>query len=78
MATAIPKLTKTTKQDDVRDYIRQCIDIKFGTLTAYAAKEDVSIQYISNVLAGNRPVPDWMLKRFKIVHTVVEHWEKAA
>lgn len=78
MAQATPKLSKTTEQDKVREYIRQCIAVKFGTLTAYANKEKVSLQYVSNVLSGNRPIPDWMLKRFKIAHTVVEHWELAA
>lgn len=71
---ALPTLKKNATADDVRAYIRQCVDLKFGTLTAYANKEKVSLTYISNVLSGNRAIPDWMLKRFKIVHTVVESW----
>lgn len=78
MANATPKLPKTAEQDKVREYIKQCIAIKFGTLTAYAAKEKVSLQYVSNVLSGKRPIPDWMLKRFKIAYIVTEHWELAA
>lgn len=78
MANGLPKLSKTTNQDDVREYIKECITLKFGTYTAYAEKERVSLQYVSNVLSGNRPCPDWMLKRFKIKHTVSEQWELAA
>jgi len=65
---------KTADRDKVRAYIRQCINIEFGTMTAYAAKEKVSLQYISNVMSGNKPIPDWMYKRFKINHVVSEYW----
>lgn len=70
-----PTLKKTADVADVRTYIRSCIEIKFGTLTAYAEKEQVSLQYISNVMSGNKPIPAWMYKRFKIAHVVNEHWE---
>jgi hypothetical protein len=73
-----PSLRKTTDVNKVREYIKKCIDLKFGTLTAYAEKEQVSLQYISNVMSGNKPVPVWMLKRFKITHVVNEHWEVVA
>lgn len=73
-----PTLKRTDDVSDVRTYIKQCIDLKFGTLTAYAEKEGVSLQYISNVMKGNKPIPDWMLKRFKVKHVVVETWERAA
>jgi hypothetical protein len=78
MATAIPKLSKTDDDMKVREYIKKCIDIKFGTLTAYAEKEEVTLQYVSMVLSGKKPIPAWMLKRFKIAHVVAEHWELAA
>jgi len=70
--------TNTTSIDSVRKFIRKQIDTKYGTMTAYAAKEEVTLQYISNVMSGNKPIPDWMLKRFKIKHVVAEHWELAA
>lgn len=72
-----PTLRKTTDEAKVREYIRKCILLKFPTLTAYAAKENVSLQYVSNVLAGSKPMPDWMYKRFRITHVRVvnEHWE---
>lgn len=69
------KLKRTNDIEKVREYIRKCIDAKFGTMTAYAAKEDVSLQYVSNVLNGGKPIPDWMYKRFKINHITQEHWE---
>lgn len=70
-----PTMKKTTDIDKVRAYISKAIELKFGTRTAYADKEDVSLQYISNVLSGNKPIPAWMYKRFKINHVVAEHWE---
>jgi hypothetical protein len=70
-----PQLKRTQDITKVREYIKDCIALKFGTMTAYADKEQVSLQYISNVLSGNKPVPAWMLKRFKINHVVQEHWE---
>ena len=70
-----PTLKKTTEYAKVRAYVKRCIELKFGTMSEYARKEDVSLQYISNVMAGNKPIPDWMLKRFKIKHVVAEHWE---
>ena len=70
-----PTLKKTDDVEKVREYIRKCIEIKFGTMTAYANKEQVSLQYISNVLSGAKPIPVWMYKRFKINHVVQEHWE---
>jgi len=73
-----PSLRKTTDVNKVREYIKRCIDLKFGTLTAYAEKEEVSLQYISNVMSGNKPIPGWMLKRFKVNHVVAEHWEVIA
>lgn len=75
MATAA---RKTNDVEKVRTFIKKAIEAKFGTMTAYAEKEEVSLQYISNVMSGNKPIPDWMLKRFKIAHIVVEHWEIAA
>lgn len=66
---------KTTDIDAVRTYLRAAILERFGTLTAYAAKEEVTLQYICNVLSGTKPIPAWMYKRFKINHVVTEHWE---
>jgi hypothetical protein len=70
-----PTLKKTDDINKVREYIRKLIELKYGTLTAYANKEEVSLQYISNVMSGNKPIPAWMYKRFKINHVVHEHWE---
>lgn len=79
MATAaVVSMKKTDDVEKVREFIKKAIMLKFGTLTAYAEKEEVSLQYISNVMSGNKPIPAWMLKRFKIVHVVAEHWEVAA
>jgi len=71
-------IKRTTDVDKVREYIKKCIDTKYGTMTAYAEKAEVSLQYISNVMSGNKPIPDWMYKHFKINHVVVEHWEVLA
>lgn len=68
-------MKKTDDVSKVRAYIKKCIDLKFKTMTAYAEKEGVSLQYISNVMSGNKPIPDWMLKRFKVNHVVTEYWE---
>ena len=65
----------TSDISKVREFIRWAINKEFGTMTAYANKEGVSVQFISNVLAGNKPIPDWMYRRFKINHVVTEHWE---
>jgi hypothetical protein len=62
----------------VRAYIKKAIETRFVTYTAYAEKEGVSLQYISNVMSGVKPIPPWMLKRFRINHVVAEHWEIAA
>jgi hypothetical protein len=70
-----PTLKKTEDVNKVRAYIKKCIEIKFGTMSEYARKEQVSLQYISNVMSGNKPIPDWMLKRFKIKYVFLEHWE---
>jgi hypothetical protein len=76
---AAPTIRKTTDINLVRKTIAKAIEAKYGTMTAYAKSvnggEGVSLQYISNVMAGNKPIPDWMLKRFKIKHVVNEHWE---
>lgn len=72
----MPEFKKTTNQDNVRKYLRKAIELNYPTMKAYAELEGFSVQYVSNVLAGLRPVPDWMLKRFKIKHVKsVEHWE---
>jgi hypothetical protein len=68
-------LKKTTDIEKVRAFIAKAVERKFGTMTAYAEKEEVSLQYISSVLSGAKPIPDWMYKRFKINHVVAEHWE---
>jgi hypothetical protein len=68
-------LRKTDDIAKVREYLRAAMLDKFGTLTAYAEKEEVSLQYVCNVLSGTKPVPAWMYKRFKINHVVTEHWE---
>lgn len=70
-----PTMKKTDDVAKVREYIRKVIELKYGTLTAYAAKEEVSLQYVSNVMSGHKPIPEWMYKRFKINHVVSEHWE---
>lgn len=77
MATA-PKLAPTQDEMKVREYIRKCIELKFGTLTAYAEKEKVTLQFVSGVLSGAKAIPEWMLTRFKIKHIVTERWELAS
>lgn len=72
------KVRKTTDVNVVRKYIKDMVIYKFGTLTAYAEKAGVSLQYISNVMAGNKPIPPWMYKHFKIAHVVEERWEVVA
>ena len=71
-------LKKTSDAVKVREYLRASITDRFGSLTAYANKEGVSMQYVSKVVLGEKPIPAWMLKRFKITHVVQEHWEVAA
>jgi hypothetical protein len=68
-------MKKTDDVAKVRAYIKKCIELKFGTMAEYARKEQVSLQYISNVMSANKPIPVWMYKRFKIKHVVAEHWE---
>lgn len=72
------KVRKTTDVNVVRKYIKEMAVYKYGTLTAYAEKAGVSLQYISNVMAGNKPIPAWMYKHFKIAHVVDERWEVVA
>lgn len=67
---------RTSDIGKVRDYLRKAIINRYGNFAAYARKEQVTLSYISNVLAGRRPIPDWMLKRFRIIHT--EQWELTA
>ena len=69
------KTRRTSDIEVVRKYIKQLILYKFGTLTAYAEKEGVSLQYVSNVMSGNKAIPEYMYKRFKIAHIVNEYWE---
>lgn len=71
-------MKKTSDAVKVRAYVRKSIDDKYGSLTAYAKKEGVSMQYVSKVVLGEKPIPAWMLKRFKINHVVQEHWEVTA
>jgi hypothetical protein len=61
-------------QDAVCSHLREAILAKYGTLTKFADKNEVSLQYISNVLGGQKAIPDWMLKKFKVEHVVTEHW----
>jgi hypothetical protein len=68
-------IRKTSDVGAVRTYLRAAILERFGTLTAYANKEEVTLQYICNVLSGTKPIPAWMYKRFKINHVIAEHWE---
>ena len=65
---------KMQSQEAVCNHIREAILAKHGTLTKFAEKNGVSLQYISNVLGGQKSIPDWMLKKFKIEHVVTEHW----
>jgi hypothetical protein len=69
------KLKRTQDIDNVRAHIKDRIAEKFGTLSAYADKNGVSLQYVSMVLSGNKAVPAWMLASFKINHVVQEYWE---
>lgn len=73
------KFTKTTDDQKVRDYIRDCIIEKYGTLQAFANKMDRTPSYFGNVLRGDRAMPDWLLKKFGVKHvvTTTEHWEAA-
>lgn len=70
-----PVSKRTEDVEKVRKYIRRKMDEKYGTMTAYAGKAGVSLQYISNVMAGNKPIPPWMLKHFRINHVVTEYFE---
>ena len=53
-------------EEPVRKYIKKRIADKYGTLTAFAEKMEVSLQYVSNVMSGNKPIPDWMLQHFRV------------
>jgi hypothetical protein len=66
---------KTTDADKVRKYLKAAIQHKYGTNLAFANKMDVSTQFISNVLNGVKPIPDWMCEKFGVKHVVTEHWE---
>ncbi len=58
--------TVTTKQDDVRKYIRTKIEKKFGTLSAFAEHAEAQRSHVSAFLGGSKPVPDWALEMFKV------------
>jgi hypothetical protein len=77
-AAKVTSVKRTDDADKVREFIAKAIEVKYGSLTAYAAKEEVSLQYVSCVVRGIKPIPAWMLKRFKINHVVTEYWEVAA
>ncbi len=71
-------MTRFPNRNVLRDHLRKVIVRRYGTLTAYAEKEGVTLQYVSNVLGGHKDIPEWMLQRFRIKHVVAEHWEAAA
>lgn len=71
----IKEVRKTEDIDKVRAVMRKMIETKYGTISAYAEKAGVSMQFISNVLNGVKVPPDWMCKHFNIKHVVTEHWE---
>lgn len=68
---------KTQDKQVVLDHIREQIVAKYGTLQAFANKVERPVSYISNVVRGERAMPEWMLKRFKIkkVSVTHTHWE---
>lgn len=66
---------RTSNEKDVCDYLRTKITEKYGTLQAFANKVERPVSYISNVVRGQRAIPEWMLKRFKIKRVETVHWE---
>ncbi|NGZ61040.1 MAG: hypothetical protein CV081_11145 [Nitrospira sp. LK265] len=64
----------TTSVLVVRKFLKRMIQSRFGSMSGYAKASNVSLQYVSNVLTGIKPIPDWMLKDFEVSHVVAEHW----
>lgn len=64
------KPPKLETADQVRAYLRERIIKRYKTLAEYARSEGWGVQYVSNVLtqtaSSQRPIPDQMLKRFRI------------
>lgn len=69
---ASPALS-TNNVDEVREYLREKIIARHGSLAAYARKRETVVSYISNILRGVKPIPKWMLKSFRIKYT--ETWQ---
>jgi hypothetical protein len=69
---AVKKPPKLETMDDVRDFMREKIIKRYGSLAAYAREEGWGTQYVSNVLTHTescqRPIPEQMWKRFRVTH----------
>lgn len=69
----MPTLVKNEQK--VRDYLKERIVTRYGTLAAYARKKEVAPSYVANVIRGVKPIPAWMLQGFNVKHNVEVSWE---
>lgn len=60
--------------DSLLAHIRSKIAFKFKTQKAFAQQAGVSSSFVSSILNGNKPVPDWMLEQCGIVRIVSYRW----
>jgi hypothetical protein len=79
MDTPIPTLKRTSDLRAVQKYIRKIIELKFETASAYARKEGISVQYLSNVLSdkNTKGLPQRILDRFRLQQVTKTYWELA-
>jgi hypothetical protein len=77
MDTPIPTLKRTSDLRAVQKYIRKIIELKFETASAYAKKEGISVQYLSNVLSdkNTKGLPQRILDRFRLQQVTKTYWE---
>lgn len=74
-------MTVFTDGKQVRTYLRQSILTRFPSLAEYARfetaqqKRSFTSQRLSNILAGDKAIPEFMLRRWRIQKTVTEKWE---
>lgn len=57
-------MRKTKTETEMREMFRQHIAINYRTQTRFAEEAGISVQYVCNILAGAKPLPDWLIERY--------------
>lgn len=65
---------RTVDPDSLLQVLRAKIVFKFKNQRAYAQHAGVSCSFVSSILSGKKPVPDWMLEQCGIVRIVSYRW----